>query len=232
MRRLLLLSAITVVLIASLLIEDQRALAVDVQAVSAGPEHTCSLMSDGSVRCWGRNHDGQLGDASTTDTLTPLTVCADSACATLLTSTTAISTGGASGFGHGGHTCAIVGGGLKCWGRNAEGQLGIGASGGHSTIPVEPIGLDTGVTSVTLGDGHTCARVSSGGVKCWGNNLRGQLGDGTSNDRNEPVDVTGLTSNVAGVWANGRHTCAVTESAGLSAGAACYRGGQQVRLTP
>jgi len=171
-------------------------------AVTAGEYHTCALTSAGAVWCWGANDSGQLGDGTMTNRLTPVIV-------TGLTSGVV-----AVGAGYG-HTCAVTGGGaLLCWGGNWYGQLGNGISGDHLT-PVAVSGLGSGVAAVAVGGEHTCALTSGGAVQCWGANQYGQLGDGTTTQRQTPVGVSGLTSGVAAVAAGGAHTCALT-----SAGAA------------
>ena len=81
-------------------------------------------------------------------------------------------------------------------------------------IPVDVSALTSGVIAIAVGYWHTCALTSSGGVKCWGENSNGQLGDNSTTPRNIPVDVSGLTSGVAMISAGYRRTCAVTTAGG------------------
>ena len=114
----------------------------------------------------------------------------------------------------GAHTCAITDTGrVKCWGHNGSGQLGAGATAAATELsPVDVIGLSSGVTQLSAGFLQTCAVLTGGAVKCWGNNENGELGDGTNISRNEPVAVSGLSSGVASVHTGFFHTCAVTTS--------------------
>jgi hypothetical protein len=76
-------------------------------------------------------------------------------------------------------------------------------------------GLASGVSAIAAGDVHTCARTTEGGVKCWGWNFYGQLGDGTTTKRHRPVNVSGLVSGVSAITAGGAHTCARTAGGGV-----------------
>jgi alpha-tubulin suppressor-like RCC1 family protein len=164
-------------------------------AITAGRDDTCALMAAGTVECWGNDYFGQLGDATTRDSPVPVAVTG------LSGPVTAISAGDY-------HTCALTrAGAVECWGYNYSGELGDGARKNRST-PVAVIGLNKGVTEISAGLYHTCARLTSGAVRCWGYNYYGQLGDGTTANRSRPVRVRGLTR-VTSVVAGGYHTCAL-----------------------
>ena len=187
----------------------------------SGALHTCGLTAGGVAYCWGYNGGGRLGDGTAVDRSTPVGVAGGLTFESL--------TGG------GVHTCGLTtGGATYCWGRNFEGQLGIGTTTGPeqcpdvgvpmpadcSTVPVAILG---GLTFQSLGAGgrHTCGVTTDGAVYCWGRNLEGQLGDGTTTQRSAPIAVTvepGATfqSLDGGIY----HTCA------LSSAAAAYCWGQ------
>ena len=89
------------------------------------------------------------------------------------------------------HTCGLTqAGGVKCWGSNSGGKLGDGSNNSSSTA-VDVVGLSSGVIAISAGQSHTCALTQAGGVKCWGYNVNGQLGDGTIY-RYTPVNVIGF----------------------------------------
>ena len=178
--------------------EDGTLLA-GVAAVSAGAEfgHTCALLLTGTAKCWGSNAWGELGDA----------VCggcgpwarAVAVDVSGLTDVVALSAGGTSN--QGGHTCAVTHGGrVYCWGRGYEGQIGDGVADyrslGGSNIPVPVVGIRAGAIAVAAGARHTCAIMSAGDVKCWGWNGGGQLGSGTAEFSNRPVDVPNVLAAV------------------------------------
>ena len=187
---------------------DDRAVPVDVAgldqtviAVATGQRHSCALTAPGGVRCWGSNLSGQLGDGGACGTL-----CLAPVQVTGLTSgVTAIAAGYL-------HTCALTGeGGVKCWGNNLHGQLGNGQVGSGRSTPVAVFSLASGVASLAAGDWHTCAVTQAGGAKCWGENVHGQLGNGTAYANiSQPVNVSGLGSGVVAVAPASVHTCALT----------------------
>ncbi|MBJ7286737.1 MAG: hypothetical protein JHD34_02990, partial [Candidatus Nanopelagicus sp.] len=91
------------------------------------------------------------------------------------------------------HTCALLStGAVKCWGNNGFGQLGDATSGTDRLTPVAVSGLSSGVTAISTSGSHTCALLSTGAVKCWGNNGYGQIGDNSQTNRLTPVAVSGI----------------------------------------
>lgn len=175
----------------------------EVTAIAAGGAHTCALISTGAVKCWGYNYYGDLGDGTTLTRVLPTAVRG------LASGVTAIAAGAD-------HTCAVTAARtVLCWGYNAFGQLGDGTTlDRHEPVAVSVAKLSN-VIGLAAGSYHTCALIATGGVKCWGWNLSGQLGDGTISQRNTPGPVIGLKRVVA-IAAGGNHTCARNDTGGLT----------------
>ncbi len=149
-------------------------LPADVVRIVSGPNHTCALSALGRVSCWGSNGYGQLGkiDAAATAPVE------------------AGLAGPARDLAAGSyHTCAILADDtVSCWGQNNKGQIGSGAI----TTSESPNALTLGPekpTHISAGAAHTCVRLASGKVKCWGWNVSGQLGNDDAADSAIPVDV-------------------------------------------
>jgi alpha-tubulin suppressor-like RCC1 family protein len=179
----------------------QLPLNAGIAQVSGGFNHTCSLSTAGRVKCWGANRNGQLGDGTLVQRNTAVAALG-------LTADIAAVASGAF------HTCALSNsGGVKCWGFNNDGELGDGSTTQRS-FAADVTGLTSGVIAIATGAYHSCALTNAGGVKCWGFNSSGQLGDNTTIARAAPVDVSGLTSGVVSISAGGYYTCAITSSGG------------------
>jgi alpha-tubulin suppressor-like RCC1 family protein len=160
--------------------------------LALGTAHTCARLDDGTVRCWGANERGQLGDGTTSGRVTPAVPD--------LAGLAQIATGV-------GHTCArFTDGTVRCWGANDRGQVGDG-SRTDRVLPAAAVGR-VDVVEIAAGGDHTCARVQDGRVWCWGANGRGQLGDDTTHDRLIPRRVPDL-ERVTHIAAGYAHTCAV-----------------------
>ena len=171
-------------------------------AVASGYYHGCARTSGGAVQCWGLNGDGQLGDGTTSDRLAPATVVG-------------FAGGVYTAAGGESHTCRLTSaGGVECWGRNADGQLGDGTTTTR-VMPGAVSGLASGMVAVVAGAVHSCALTWAGGVWCWGDNSSGQLGDRTTTDRTTPVEAFRLGSGVVSLAAGALHTCAVRRGGGV-----------------
>lgn len=181
----------------------------DALAVTAGYAHTCALLVDKTVSCWGSNQSKNLG--RTTGTNGEPGVVAG------LSDVRAISAGNAT-------TCVIVGsvGKVQCWGANtgsSGSMLGRPTGGSPASFDPDPTpgdvtGLTSGVTALSVGQGSACALMVDKTLKCWGSNWEGRLGNGTNTpttDTSGPVSVTGLTD-VAAVAVGAAHACAVVSS--------------------
>ena len=208
--------------------------APEITHLSLSNVSSCALTSTGAMKCWGSNAYGQIGTLASNQQKTPIDVpgftnnisaiaVGDSRMCALTTAgevkcigngvadsnNPGISAGAISISSGYANSCALMSyGGVKCWGDNWTGQLGSG-TWVNTSPAVNVKGLTSGVTAITSGIMHSCALLSSGSVKCWGANNYGQLGDGTTSNRNEPAQVSGLTSGVVSISGGYEHTCAV-----------------------
>jgi len=179
--------------------------------VVAGGSHACALLFDTTLRCWGDNSYGQLGSNSTRSSLVAVPV-RNAENTENLRGVTAVAVGGS-------HTCAVKDKQVLCWGDNSKGQLGNSTNSGlYSSSPVT-VFLETntpldGVTAVAVGGSHTCA-VKDKQVLCWGDNSKGQLGDGNFGSSSSSLvtvksEVTkDPLNNVNKLAAGLNHTCAL-----------------------
>ncbi|MBT4066014.1 MAG: RCC1 repeat-containing protein, partial [Euryarchaeota archaeon] len=155
-------------------------------AISAGVDHTCAILDNGAVSCWGEGDNGELGNGDTLDRLIPTLTSSLGANRTAV----AISAGTY-------HTCALLdNGSVSCWGDNSQGQLGDGTNTNRNT-PTQTLSLGTNRTAVaiSLGQFHTCVILDNGAVSCWGYNWYGQLGNGATSVSG-PTPTPTLTSSL------------------------------------
>lgn len=199
-----------------------------VSAVEVGGHHSCALLTNGQVQCWGWNKDGELGDGGNSDGLTPVTVVG------LGGTVKTLALGGS-------HTCALLtSGAVQCWGNNNEGELGSNTMNDYRNSVATVSGLGSGVKAIVANSVHSCALLNTGSVQCWGGNYYGQLGDntaGSANHRATPVAVVGLSSGVAQIWAGRDHNCVLMENGavkcwGLNSSGQLGNGSTQNQSTP
>jgi len=190
--------------------------------VSAGYAHTCAVLTDGAVKCWGNNDYGQLGIGDTRRRGDGQNELGDNLKAVEL----GARLGALSVVTGGSHTCAIRSDHrVTCWGANTFGQLGLGDTNhrgdGSDELGIElpPIDVGDSVGQVVAGDFHTCVLLSGGSVKCWGYGLYGQLGQGSSeNIGDDPGELEALPAIDLGrgrtareLASGGYHVCAVLD---------------------
>jgi alpha-tubulin suppressor-like RCC1 family protein len=175
-----------------------------VRAIVAGDLESCALLTDGTVRCWGINQQGTLGDGTNTDSSVPVRVSG-------IGTAVAITAGEI-------HNCAVLSGGpVKCWGYNFYGELGNGTKTDSNT-PVRVNGVTlTGPAKLEAGLFHTCALSASGKLQCWGWNIAGQLGNLRRATSTLPVSVAG-TPGV--VWTSSDSAKATITDRGVATGRA------------
>jgi alpha-tubulin suppressor-like RCC1 family protein len=165
-------------------------------AIAAGLAHTCALLEGGSVKCWGGNGSGQLGLGDKDNRGHASGQMGDELPAVDL-GEGAIALSIAAGYKH---TCVrLMDGAVACWGGSFEGQLGLGDQEARgdgpgemgNVLPRVDFGANVGVSFFSLGHYHSCARLTNGAVKCWGNNDDGELGLGDLGDRGDQPDEMG-----------------------------------------
>ncbi len=157
-------------------------------------DHACAVIASGTVKCWGANYSGELGDGATVDRSTPVSVRG-------VARATDVAAGGYT-------SCAVFGGGrITCWGDNSSGELGSETTTGYRTEPVAVKQLSH-ATSAVAGGYHSCAVLVGGKVACWGDNTNGELGNGAIGEALTQVPVNGITG-ATQVAAGNYHSCAV-----------------------
>jgi hypothetical protein len=185
----------------------------DVVTVAAGEQFSLALLEDGTVRSWGNNLHGKLGDGTMTTRNTPVPVKGVGAVG-MLGDVISVRAGED-------HSLALLESGeVRAWGSNGRGQLGDGTTTRRLTpVPVAfEDGLSlTGATSVAAGWSHSAALLTDGSVLAWGANFYGELGDGTTQQRRRPTAVvdfagTGKLRHIVGLAAGISHTLALDGS--------------------
>jgi alpha-tubulin suppressor-like RCC1 family protein len=185
-------------------------------AVSAGANHTLALLSDGTVRSWGDDLFGQLGNgAPKTSSAVPVTVKNTNNAASL-TNVKAIDAGA-------NHSLALLANGtVVAWGADTSGQLGNDNNLFDFSFP-QPVASLSNVVSISGGEAHSLAVLKSGGVRSWGDDTVGQLGDGApSTNQRTPVIVSNI-NNAASVSAGAAHSMALLKTGAVHVWAAICR---------
>jgi alpha-tubulin suppressor-like RCC1 family protein len=191
------------------------------KAIASGALHSCAVLGNGTVRCWGENTVGQLGDGTVTNSGVPAAPVALGAKAVAVTAGMA-------------HTCALLETGeVKCWGNNYDGQLGLGELRFEPQPPQLVAGLPGPVTAVVTGGDHTCVLLADQRVACFGFNPLGQVGTPDYEYQHPSPVVLDIEFPVAAIDAGFDHTCALSTTGdvkcwganwGGKLGLACYPG--------
>ena len=167
--------------------------------IGAGIQHTCAILNDNSLKCWGSNAYGQVGDGTSSNHYTPYPVNFGSD-----VQVRDLSVGGY-------HSCLItIDNVLMCWGLNTNGQLGDGTKSIRRTPKVIDLDVDEYAVEIGTSNFHTCVITNLEKLKCWGSNSSGQIGDGTQTLRTTPTTVgLGLDEVPTKVALGEYHTCII-----------------------
>jgi alpha-tubulin suppressor-like RCC1 family protein len=198
---------------------------VTITKLDAGGAHSCAILSNTQLKCWGYNAWGQLGlgnianrgdGAGEMGTSLPAVALGTGRKATQI----------ATGVGH---SCAILDtGAVKCWGANNVGQLGLGDPNYRgdgpgemgNSLPVVNLGTGRTAKKIAAGEGSTCVILDNDQVKCWGWNVAGQLGLGDLNHRGDgpgemgdalPTVALGTGRHAKSIDVGGLHACALLD---------------------
>lgn len=198
-------------------------------ALAPGLNHVCALLDNGAVRCWGNNEAGQLGIGDTAARGDQPQELGDALPVVALgTGRKAVSIGSGAEF-----SCALLDNAqVKCWGNNNAGQLGVGDTNNRGTnpadmgdkLPAVNLGSGAAVASLSVGQSHSCALLTTGQLKCWGDNSYCMLGLGDQTNRGADANQMGdalpavqlgvgrLVTQVASGWGG---SCAVLDTGAL-----------------
>jgi len=180
-----------------------------VKSIGLGDYHTCAILNDDSIKCWGYNQSGQLGNNSTSNASTPQPVVLGQAAKSVTLRLA--------------HTCAILNdNSVKCWGWNGHGQLGIGST--TNALTPQPVILGQTAKSIALGNIHTCAILNDDSIKCWGYYGWGQLGTGNFSNTSTPQPVVNLGQTAKSVTLGYFHTCAILNDDSMKCWGSNYEG--------
>ena len=199
--------------------------------IASGGEHTCAILEDGGVKCWGRNDEGQLGYGDIQHRGDGAGEMGDNLEAVYFTPTVKTIAAGRT------HTCALLyDGSVKCWGGNTKGQLGLGdtqnrgAGAGEmgDNLPTVDLGPGRSAKSIATRHEHVCAILDDDSVKCWGGNDYGQLGYGDTQNRGDcdTLPAIDLASGRSAkfIAAGGYHTCAILDDGSVKCWGRNYYG--------
>lgn len=158
-------------------------------AISSGYAHTCALLDNGRVKCWGHNEYGQLGGNDTANRGDHLNEMSDELPFVPLAPDDPVFELAAGGN----HTCVLLkeSGNVRCWGANNYGQQGDANADQGLVVHTADLGTERRAVHISAGSNHTCAIMDDRSLKCWGNNMYGQLGLGDDNRRGDNPNEMG-----------------------------------------